>query len=79
MQTLISMHMFCKQTELSKDLEVKPNYTCWSPWIGKHSRKDDFAYNTEYRKCSVGSDDGMNEPVAEETLLHLLKDEKVNI
>ncbi len=56
---------------------MKPSYEYWGPWIGDDTRSSDFVLNTEYQKCSMEPDGELEEPVPEEILMHILKDEKV--
>ena len=35
---------------------VKPSYKYWSPYIGLFSRKDEFLFNSEHRKCNLEKD-----------------------
>ncbi len=60
-----------------KEESVQPSYGFWAPWIGEKSHLGDLVYNTEFKKCPQQSDDQINEPVSEETLQDLLKNEKV--
>ena len=48
--------------------------------MGENTRKDDFVFNTEYKKCPASnctSDETVDEAVPEATLFHLLLQEKV--
>ncbi|XP_064598508.1 serine/threonine-protein kinase Sgk2-like [Liolophura sinensis] len=59
---------------------ITPSYEFWSPWIGENSRSGDLIYNTEIKKCSqsINKDnaDPVSEPMPEETIMNMLKDEK---
>ena len=73
----------CLVSEFSKEDEIRPSFSFWSPWIGENTRKDDFVFNTEYKKCPASntststSDETVDDAVPEETLFHLLLHEKV--
>ena len=47
---LISDPLFAGQGKNA--FTIKPSYTYWAPWIGRHSRKGNVVFNTEHRKCS---------------------------
>jgi len=63
------------------DVEIKPSYSNWAPWIAPASIDDQSVYNSEYRKCpryqsaqDVPDDD---KELSEEFLVELLCESEV--
>ena len=61
----LSSHSLRAAGQSNNPFSVKPSYTFWAPWIGPHTRRSSFLYNTEYRKCTnLSNGDGEQDEVS---------------
>lgn len=57
---------------------VRPNYQCWSPYLGRRTRKSKQIFNTEYAKCKPSVAAELQQAIPEELIVHTLGKEKVS-